>query len=879
MKKSFFKKLSFILALAMIVSTIAPAAGAFAAAKPALSVTGKYLLLGETGKSSYDFNFKKSTVVSGCKYAWSSSKTAVATVNSDGLVKAKKAGTTYVYCKVTKAGKVLTTAKAKVIVLSNIKTAAITDPGTVGVNKATNLELTYTTFSGATAGATSYVTWAVSGAGATVTDKGVFTATLPGTYTVTAKAFSTKNSTAVKATAEKNITVEAAVVETKQVDADTFTVKFDCDMSKTDIKTASTLFQIVAGKALSTGAEKIKKIELSADGTTATVDAYASFTGGNTYNLVFGKLTASFTAAKKDHKFIAGINFADFNVVPGATPTKDMLEAVSAYDANGVTIYTGAELASYLTFTYGGDYTKGSIAGTGAYIYAVGNTAKITVKFADTVYDDTSKTWKPLSLTDDAIATGVANDTSIVTTSLAYSLPLTSSTTAAKDLTYATTGLTVAAKDANKIAVKYAVTNDANTVRYDAVGADTHDFRFKSTDTDKLITSTTGNLLYPVKEGTVTVLVYDYANASSPVVVGSFDVTIVAARAFGGITLDNNYIMVGNSTGDTVGTTATVSAVDTLGSALVNAAASVELVSPIAAPGVTYPSVTCAGLSGTDGKIKIKAFGYSVPGGVAATASAFTYKIKVTSNNVTKEIPFTVEVKDTTGTANNAVRYALELESSAVDLKNVTGKAISVALYGYNSNGVRLRAVTADNYVVTVKDANGNAPINGNTSTSITLVANNGGTFVATPDAVGAYTVTAVASGAGAGAQIFISGSAAPVVSGTQLSVVPLTLTDSTTKSGQITTPIVSATSVSGAICKAMTLTMDGNTLDGSTITAVDVAINGAAVTTISGTPALVASSLVSGNTLHVVNVYLNKVQDGYSINYKYEVGGSITIQ
>ena len=50
MKKNFFKKLSFVLVLAMIVSVIAPAAGAFAATAPKLNATKKYLQLDKDGE-------------------------------------------------------------------------------------------------------------------------------------------------------------------------------------------------------------------------------------------------------------------------------------------------------------------------------------------------------------------------------------------------------------------------------------------------------------------------------------------------------------------------------------------------------------------------------------------------------------------------------------------------------------------------------------------------------------------------------------------------------------------------------------------------------------------------------------------------------------
>ncbi|MDF2514208.1 MAG: hypothetical protein K0S04_4074, partial [Herbinix sp.] len=79
MKKNFFKKLSFVMALAMIISVIAPAAGAFAATGLRLNATSKTLFLGESTKS---FNFNPLGMSKGATQKWTSSKPSVATVNA-----------------------------------------------------------------------------------------------------------------------------------------------------------------------------------------------------------------------------------------------------------------------------------------------------------------------------------------------------------------------------------------------------------------------------------------------------------------------------------------------------------------------------------------------------------------------------------------------------------------------------------------------------------------------------------------------------------------------------------------------------------------------------------------------------------------------------
>ena len=57
MKTKFFKKLSLVLVLAMVLSVFVPVAGAFAAKAPKLNSTNKYLHLGRVDKGQNKFNF------------------------------------------------------------------------------------------------------------------------------------------------------------------------------------------------------------------------------------------------------------------------------------------------------------------------------------------------------------------------------------------------------------------------------------------------------------------------------------------------------------------------------------------------------------------------------------------------------------------------------------------------------------------------------------------------------------------------------------------------------------------------------------------------------------------------------------------------------
>ena len=130
MKTRFFKKLSFVLALAMVLSIFAPAAGAFAAKAPTLNSKSKYLHLGRTENGQNEFNFNVNNKKKGWKYNWESTNTKVATVNAkNGVTTAKAAGTTKIVLTITDAdGEELYQLTAKVTVRDNIETVKISNP-------------------------------------------------------------------------------------------------------------------------------------------------------------------------------------------------------------------------------------------------------------------------------------------------------------------------------------------------------------------------------------------------------------------------------------------------------------------------------------------------------------------------------------------------------------------------------------------------------------------------------------------------------------------------------------------------------------------------------------------------------------------------------
>lgn len=879
MKKNFFKKLSFVLALAMIVSVIAPAAGAFAAAAPSINVATRTLTLGETNE--YDFHVDNK--VKGSTYKWSSSDTSVATVDSVGLTTAVTTGTTKISVVIKKKGAKTITSTATVTVKDNIKSLTITNlpkDNTLAVGVENDFNRTFTTFGSSTTKTTSVTRWVVTDdkdaatTNATISDSGVFKATAAGTYKIKALAFQSKSkyedwktsasSSLVKATSEAvTVTVAPSIVKTAQVDSDTFTVEFDTDMSKSDIATAGILYQVIAGKLAITGTEKIKKVSFDTSGKIVTVDTFATFTQGNDYSFVYGKLTGNFTAAKADLANIKTIAFNDFNVdcTPGTgTGFASMLPNVVAYNSDNVAIYSSAdvEFTSRLTFTYGGELGKGAVSGSNAYVYAVGNTIKITAKFEAAVYDATSKTYKTVTASDDAIATGIKADTAVTKETLQYTAPLASNTASETTLTYSATDITIAAGDSNKIYTKYTLNNATTTTLYDKTGAV---FTYKTTDADKLIIN--GNYLFASTTGKVTVIVYNGTTA-----VGSFDVTIVAARSFAAPTVDVSALTVGNNIVDTTGSIGTVTLVDTLNTS-VNATSAVVTVQNAPLGTVANPTVnpTVTASIATAGKVIVTAKGHN--GVTPATPGVYNFKVTITALGSSKEVFFTIYVVDATtvSTGANAVSYyAVELSKTAIEVKGLTDTDISIDVFGYNTAGVKVSKLAPTAYTISVKNSAGTEVA---TSSSIIPVVNSASGSALTSYPAGTYVITATAIGT------LVPNRVAGQVFATNT----LTVTDATTTTFAVASTAPTAATVAdvyAAVKAAYDLVLNGTTVsaaDEANIQKINFSKGATVITDIN-------SAVVAGDSVYVSTIiYRQANADGSYTDYTFTINKSFTIK
>lgn len=522
--KKFFKKLSFGLALAMAVSTLAPAAGAFAAAAPKLNATKKYLHLDKAGANEYDFNIKNKQ--KGWSYDWYAQKDSVVSVNAkNGVVTAEGVGTSKVYCEITdKDGEVVKTLTATVVVRDNIETVKISNApegDTLAVGEEFDFNRSFVTVSGSTKKTSAITRWSVKEEGAKINDKGVFSAEKAGTYTVVAQSFqstakydawktdSAKYASYVLATDEYTVTVGANIVETKQVDSTTFKVVFDTDMSK-EIKLADiSLSRVVGTTAVAT---QVKEISFSADGKTMTVVSYVTFVEDSTYKVAVKDMNDSFVAAKAAVENVASIEFKKNTVTTQKEANLGSKDYIALKNADGVDIATDSLLARVTFAVEGTANGYLNTATKGLTLYKNGDAVTIkatyhTYKYVgakETVFETTS------------VLTATDTDTSVKQESLTYAF----------DADFTTDTKIAVGEGSKTINFKYQK-NDDKTDWYTGT-ADGVNFKFEGSN-DKIAVVYANGTVIPVSEGVVTAVLYNKVNENW-IAIGTVNITVLGER-------------------------------------------------------------------------------------------------------------------------------------------------------------------------------------------------------------------------------------------------------------------------------------------------------------------------------------------------------------
>lgn len=753
MRKNFFKKLSFVLALAMIVSVIAPAAGVFAATGLKLNSTNKTLhLSGQPGKNKYNFNIVGEKQ-KGWKYLWTSSNEDVAEVNAkNGVTVATGIGTAEITVVITdKNGAEVDRLTAKVTVKDNIKTVKIANvpENAIPVGEEYDFNRSFVTLTGVTekTGKTTSVTrWSVEGdnkdKATIIEDNGKFVASEAGKYTVVARAFQSKakynlwketgDESLVLAEDSAEITVKASIKEVKQFDLTKFTVTFDSDMRNADLKPETAkVYRVINGKEYESGAEKIKGITLDETGKVATVELYTDFAQESEYRFKFNDLSGDFKSAKVALELVTGIEFSDFNVNINGTAT-DMVNHVIGKNADGVIIYRGTtnnptadqlKFNSALSFELAdnADLSKTWLDPNNKqiYIYNKGYSIGVKAKFEHYYFDENTNKVETITWTDNAVATGVETDGVLLTSSMQFAVA--KSEPASWESKWGAGPFRLAADDDGyKFFARYKTLDKPNSWDPYQV-ANQGELLFDSTNTDKLITQVVDELdsngnpikvtyAFPVAAGTVTVLVRDNRSEGKPVV-GAFEVTIAESRGIGGVSVENQLVVANNNYYyGTNGQVTKIVVTDTLNEAAESGKLGIGTIQKLYGPDDSLEGKVTATVLGLgddwwdNGKIGVNVDARE------ATAGNYQYKIPVSYKGyLWRDAIVNIQVKEgNTEETKVVVRWALDIDKNEFDLKDVKApQTLDIKVSGYNKNNVKVAELTADQYNLKI-EKNGN---------------------------------------------------------------------------------------------------------------------------------------------------------------------------
>ncbi len=711
MKKNFFKKLSFILALAMIVTALAPASGVFAAAKaPKLSATSKTLHLDDPDRGANKYDFNISNKQSGWKYLWTSSDQDVVKVNkSNGLATAAGAGTAKVSVKISdKSGEEVDTLSATVLVRDNIAKLTITNTPAgdkLAVGAENDFNRSYVTAAGLTKGSEGITRWTAADKdgktdGATISDSGLFVASKAGEYTITARSFQSKSkynewladntkSTLVTASTTYTVKVAASMVSAKQVNSTKFTVEFDSAV--TDIATKLSVNRIAGTTPVK---ELVKSIKVDAANKVATVELYVPFTAGTTYVVSYPDMKdVQFVAASQKVEDVARIEITTKTVEIGKIKTLD----IAIYNKDDVNI-ANADLLNHITIKVEDSNSFPSSA-RDITMYAVGTTSTVTATFHTWTYDQTTGA-EIGNLTASTVLTCVDQAVDNVSELNAYTVD--NDTVTYPDFINSVKH-TMAAGDgytpAKQLFVQLKGTDSSgNELLIANVSTDPNwdpsKWKYTSSNDDVLIVGETTGLLYAVAPGNA-VVVITYGDK----IIGSAVITVSAGRELASVSLDTERLTLSNVL-DEVTSVGISSVKDQLGD--------------------TYPNyhVDIDFSGNTDQGLLVYGEGDTAPYEFNANgvdAGTYTYLVTFTdNNNSSKKIvrPINVVVQKPSNT--NIAYYKLEANKTSYDLKvtdsHLTEDAI-FSVYAYASNNVKLSKVDLSAYTTrSVSSSNSTQP-------------------------------------------------------------------------------------------------------------------------------------------------------------------------
>ncbi len=676
--KNFFKKLAFVLALAMVVLAIAPAANARAAAAPKLNTTGKKLYLEkDVATGNYKDYFTLKVWNKGdYKVTFKSMNPEIATIHSTkGTVKAKAVGEALLKATVTnaKTGKVVKTLECKVWVKRNAVEIGVSSASAakldnvLAIGDKVKLNIYRKAVTGKVAWqqadktiVTDYIAWSSSNTKVATVDKwGTVKAVGEGTATITAKSLQTEDKT-VPTTKEVKLTVtvgQKGLVSATQKDLENINLTFGQadDMKEVNKDTV----KVFAVSGTTKVAQSIKKVTVDEKNPkNATVELYVPFTKNTTYIVEFGGKSVEFVTVNPVAENVAKIEI----LTNEAVKNENTEIKYALYTENGVDITKAIEGRVDITSDSHDAYIDNSRktitffeSGKVATVKAVFH----TYNYNEAGIEKTIETTAAIKSVDKASVS--------VTGINAWTITANNNTV---DFSKDELNHKLSLSDNGYYLMVQLLKSDKKTED----SKDNSKFTFESSDNTVLIVN--GKQLFPVKTGSATVLV-KYEGT----IVGTIELTILPEREAATLTLESNKTMLSLGKDFDVATIK-VSVKDQLGADYTAKEAKIQLLS--GPTGATAPFTSATTI--TNNKIEINGNQFSKAG---------VYQFKVTIGNLTKV--FSLDIKE----VGEVTGQKLELSSNKVDTtlvlsnkentnasKNVSIKLFNVDKFGYKESEI-----------------------------------------------------------------------------------------------------------------------------------------------------------------------------------------------
>lgn len=678
--KNFFKKIAFVLALAMVLVSVAPATANAATKAPSLKKTSKILYIGGdltgTISDTYRFTFNDAA---GYTATWKSKNTKVVKIEGKNVVAVGVGKAEVVATLTNKAGKSVQKT-ATVYVKQNAEevgfgsTKAIDSPIELGAKVKINVyrlvgdKKIWTQNDMATC--TDVIKWTSSDEKVATVDKfGTVTAVGAGEATITATATQPQGPTAGESASYK-VTVVSGLTGATQKDVKTVNLTFGEAVTKDKVNaTTVKLYEVVGTTKV---AQLVSDVAIDKnDATKATLSSYINFKKNTTYVVEYDGKTAEFVAVDPSAASVKRVVLLTNQAVKN-TPTEVKYQLLTE---NGVD----------LTSVFESETTRVSIEtkSTDCYFssdkkvtfFESGKVATFKVVFHTYTYTDNGV--ENVIETEGAI---VSVDASAITLGTIGNWTLSANgSTFDFDKNTANQKLTLSENNGLNFIGQYVKSDNSKVL----TTADPK-FTFESSNTSVILVN--GNRLYPVSLGSATLIVKYDGKAIDAVAI-----TVLPKRVAADIQATSNKSVLSTVGGDTA--VISVVAKDNYGSDATGTV-KIELLS----------STNSAAVFATQTAPLVDSKASFTLNGINFAGKNGTYTFKVSLGDIARVVVVEVKTPDMASATNKVLEVTKTSIDTTLKLTAVTGSAINtgfdanIKLKIVDKNGVFVGYETATNF-------------------------------------------------------------------------------------------------------------------------------------------------------------------------------------